>query len=229
MDDRTFDAQTARQWIHSVEGQASRVREQDLYPRLKAWVEVASPERILEVGCGQGDCAARIDLAGRRYIGVDPSPFLIERAKELYESESRRFIAGNAYKLPFGERQFDAVFSVLVWHLLSDIPMAAREMSRVMRLGGHFMVVTANPAAYAEWASLYTNAKTDRRRFEGDMQVEGRPVDHDVLYLHTLEEVLGVMTLAGLQVDLIQPFRKSRHGEGPEYFISIQGTLPAFA
>ena len=225
MDDRTFDEQTARQWIRTIENRANLVREQDLYPRLTAWIEMASPGRILEIGCGQGDCSGKINLAGRSYVGIDPSPFLIERAKELYESENRRFQSGNAYALPVADRQFDAMFSVMVWHLLGDIQIAAREMGRVLKPGGHFLIVTANPDAYSEWAGLYLNARIEGRRFEGDMQLDGKTLDHDVLYFHSLNEIVDSLELAEFKVGLVEPFRKSKQGQGREYLISIQGTL----
>lgn len=226
MDDRTFDEPTARQWIRTIECGTNPVREQDLYPRLRTWMETASPARILEIGCGQGDCSARLDLAERSYVGVDPSPFLIAQAKELYESEHRRFIAGNAYALPFAEREFEATFSVMVWHLLSDLQTAAQEMSRVLKPGGHFLIVTANPEALAEWAGLYINPKITGRRLEGDMQLDGKILDHDVLYLHTLNELVAALRLAKFEMGSIVPFRKSKQRKGHEYFISITGTLP---
>jgi SAM-dependent methyltransferase len=227
MDDRTFDEPTARRWIRTIESATNPVRDQDVYPLVRAWMETVSPGRILEIGCGQGACSDKINLSGRSYIGIEPSPFLIRRARELYESENRRFISGNAYALPFSERQFDAAFSVLVWHLLSDIPKAALEMSRVLRPGGRFLIVTANPNAYSEWAELYVNPRTDGRRFEGDMPGDGKTLDHDVLYFHTLDEILDSLKLAKFEVDSAVPFRKSKQGQGREYLISIQGTLPA--
>ncbi len=225
MDDRTFNEQAARHWIRTIES-GSSVRDQDIYPLLRIWVEAAPPSRILEIGCGQGACSDNINLNARSYIGTDPSSFLISRARELYEPENRRFISGNAYALPFSERQFDSVFSVMVWHLLSDLQKAALEMGRVLRPDGRFQIVTANPNAYSEWADLYINPKTDGRRFEGDMPGDGKTLDHDVLYFHTLDEILGSLKLAKSEIGSVVPFRKSKPGPGREYLISIQGTLP---
>ncbi|MCW5551691.1 MAG: class I SAM-dependent methyltransferase [Verrucomicrobiae bacterium] len=223
MNDRTFGEETARQWIQIIESRGNPVREQDLSPLLRSWVETASPKRLLEIGCGQGDCSARINLTNRSYVGIDPSPFLINRAKELYESEERRFMSGNAYKLPFSEREFDGVFSVMVWHLLSEVQTAAREMSRVMRPSGHFLMVTANPEARSEWAEFYINVNITGRCLEGDIQGEGKILDHDVLYLHPLDDIVSTLRFAGLEVGSIASFRKSQQGQGREYLIAIQG------
>lgn len=223
MNDRTFGEETARHWIQTIESRGHPVREQDVYPLLRTWVERASPKRLLEIGCGQGDCSARINLQGRSYVGIDPSPILIQRAKELYESAERQFTFGNAYQLPFAGSEFDGVFSVMVWHLLSDIQTSAREMGRVLKPGGHFLMVTANPEARSEWADLYINVKTEGGRLEGDVRVDGIILDHDVLYLHPLDDIMNRLELAGLQVGSLAHFRKSRQGQGREYLIAIQG------
>ena len=136
MDDKTFDCQAdAKDWMAIVES-PGQPREQDIYPRLKTWVEAGKPLHILEVGCGQGACSAQLPLSDLRYTGLEPSPFLLARAQELYCSPERSFIAGNAYLIPLAEGQFEAVFSVAVWHLLGDIRKAAAEMARVLKPGG---------------------------------------------------------------------------------------------
>jgi SAM-dependent methyltransferase len=224
MDDRTFDERTARQWIHGIEHGTNRIREQDIYPRLRGWIERAAPERVLEIGCGQGICADKINLRGGHYTGIDASRFMVKRAEELYGSNDREFLCANAYELPFPERQFDAVFSVMVWHLLSEIQKAALEMSRVLKPAGQFLIITANPGAYREWENLYINAKSEGRRFEGDLQVGGKTFDHDVLYFHSEGEIVNSLISAGFEVGAIEPFRKGRQ-EGREYLISIQGAL----
>lgn len=104
--------------------------------------------------------------------------------------------------------------------------MAAGEMSRVLEPGGHFLIVTANPDARAEWAELYSDGKIQGRRFEGDLRVDGKTLDHDVLYFHPLDEIVDALGLARLEVGSVEPFRKSRQGQGREYLISIQGILP---
>jgi SAM-dependent methyltransferase len=225
MDDRTFDEPTARKWIQIIESGPNQLREQDIYPRLRAWVERVSPARILEIGCGQGACSGRIPLNGRSYVGTDPSPFLIKRAKELQEAPEREFVTGNAYRLPFVDRQFDAAFSVMVWHLLRDIHEASLEMSRVLKPGGRCLVISANPEAYAEWMELYVNKRCEGKRFEGDMELEGKVVDHDVLYLHTRDEILAALKTAQFEVAGVESFRRPRQGRGPGYLIAIEGTL----
>jgi SAM-dependent methyltransferase len=211
----------ALEWIRVAEGDGARIRENDIYPLLRRWIHASSPTEILEIGAGQGICSDKIDLDGRRYTGIEPSPLLVERAQELYRAENRRFVLGSAYNLPFPDGAFDAVFSVSVWHLLSDLQDAAEEMSRVLKADGRFLMITANPAAYSLWKELYATTTTEGRRLEGTVQLPDRSVLHEVLYLHTLDEILGSLRDADLEVEETETFRPSAGGQ--QSFISIRG------
>ena len=222
MDDRTFnDPRTAAEWISVVEG--SRLRDGDLYPQLREWVSRISPETILEIGSGQGVCSDKIDLAGRRYSGVEPSPLLLARAKELYGFDNRNFVTGNIYQLPCPDESYDAAYSVAVWHLLSDLDKAAMELHRVLKKGGHFMIVTANPGGYSLWTDSYTQSKLEGRRFEGKVEMPDKSISTDVLYLHTREEITKSFEVVGLGIRETKEFRTSDKSNGEKYFISFEG------
>ena len=82
---------------------------------------------------------ARIQLA----ILLDTSSSmdgLIEQAKNLAGrkglGDKIQFRIGNALKLPFSDRSFDAAFSQAVLVLLTDQERAVREAMRVIRPGG---------------------------------------------------------------------------------------------
>jgi SAM-dependent methyltransferase len=205
------DQKIALDWIKTIEGETGRIRENDIYPRLKSWINESSSFNILDVGCGQGICSDKIDLTGRHYIGVEPSSDLLERAKQLYQNEHRQFIPGNAYELPFEDGFFDAVYSVSVWHLLDDLQKAAAEVSRVLLTGGSFLVVTANPDAYSIWKKAYTESKMDGQRFEGKIQLQDQSIVTEVLYLTPLRNVLRSLQLANLKVSKTETFRSDRY------------------
>jgi len=208
MDDKNFDEQTALDWIQSVEGKRN-IRESDIFPKLTVWMEKGKAQRILDIGCGQGFWSNCIDLSSRNYTGVDPSPFMIKRATELYATSNRTFEVGNAYMLAFPDESFDSAFSVLVWHLLGDIRLAAQELSRVLKPRGKFFIVTANPTGYSAWMDLYTDSKLDGIRFEGTMKLSETISSHDVLYLHSFHAVEEALLDNGLRIDTTATFRKS--------------------
>jgi SAM-dependent methyltransferase len=223
MDDRTFDQKTALEWISTIESNKNSIRDKDIYPCLNEWLALTSPVEILEIGAGQGICSDKIDLRGRNYTGIDPSPFLIDRAQQLYPQKNRHFELGNAYGLPFLDSTFDSAFSVLVWHLLSDLQKAADELRRVLIPNGKFLIITANPDAYTLWQSLYTDIKIEGRRFAGKMQIQGKPESHDTLYLHSLVEITSSFKSAGLNVQSIETFRDAENARDQKFLISISG------
>lgn len=226
MDDRTFDKQTAQDWIEAVEKHGKSFRDDFVYPKLNELIRHASPKTILDIGCGQGICSDKIDLKRSRYTGVEPSPFLLERAKKLYSRAEREFISGNAYALPVSDHSFEAVFSVMVWHLLSDLEKAASELSRVLTENGNFLIVTANPDASSAWKAFYPDAKLTGKKLEGTMQL-GEARSHDVLYLHTLDELKDSLQNVGLDIERTETFLTAKGSAPLDLLISIHGRKSA--
>jgi ubiquinone/menaquinone biosynthesis C-methylase UbiE len=146
---------------------------------------------------------------------------LVDRAKQLYRQHNRQFVLGNAFELPFGDGAFDAAFSVAVLHLLENLPKATQELSRVLKLGGSFLMITANPDAYSAWKKRYTDTKLEGRRFEGTVQLQDQSESREVLYFHALEEIGEALESVGLHIQGIQTFRASPEGE--KYFVAIEG------
>lgn len=222
MDDRKFDNPSeAKDWIQMIESDKAKSRETDLYPKLNDWIKRASPKEILEIGAGQGICSAHIDLTGRKYTGLEPSPLLLERAKELYPQTAKSFVLGNIYQMPFSEGSFDAAFSVSVWHLLHDLHRASAELSRVLKKGGAFLIVSANPDAYPLWTASYTETHRDGHRLEGKTIRPDGTVLSDTLYLHSMDEILSALGSADLVESRIETFRP-RPG-APDQYLLIEG------
>ena len=131
-------------------------------------------------------------------------------------------LLGNAYALPISDSSFDAAFSIMVWHLLSDLKKAASELSRVLNENGNFMIVTANPDAYSAWKSFYPDAKLSGKKLEGTMQLDGT-LSHDVLYLHTHEELKNSFQNVGLEIKTTETFLSAKDFPELNLLIAIQG------
>jgi ubiquinone/menaquinone biosynthesis C-methylase UbiE len=115
------------------------------------WLRRARPARILDVGCGTGQLAARIARVrdeGRtswrpEVVGCDFSRGMLRRAA----ARSRRvhWVQGDAGGLPFADSRFDAVVSTEAFHWFPDPPRALAEMRRVLVPGGRAHVALVNP------------------------------------------------------------------------------------
>jgi ubiquinone/menaquinone biosynthesis C-methylase UbiE len=83
-------------------------------PREFAFAAVAEarPQRVLEVGGGEGELAERIhDELGAEVIGIDQS----ERMVEIQRSKGIDARVGDVEEIPFGDGEFDV--AVAAWML----------------------------------------------------------------------------------------------------------------
>lgn len=222
MDDRNFDKQTALDWINSVERPGKSWREDHVYPKLSDLVRQSSAKITLDLGCGQGICCEKIDLGLSRYLGVEPSTYLLDRARQLYASLNNEFLLGNAYSIPVSSGRVDCAFSILVWHLLMDLEKAAAELGRVLVMNGSFLIVTANPDAYSAWIALYHDAKLTGKKLEGTMQL-GDAQSRDILHLHTFSDLKESFGMAGLEIESVDSFLTAKSNPELKMLIAIQG------
>ena len=108
----------AEGWTAAVRGRAIASRRDGTDAAIVAALAALAPGRVLDVGCGEGWLARATAAAGHRVVGVDASPPLIERARELGGGEFRvlTYEALAADALAVADELFDAVvcnFSLL--------------------------------------------------------------------------------------------------------------------
>ena len=103
----------------------------------------APPRRVLDVGCGTGYLLRR--LAGHfrdaELAGIDAAPRMIEIANSLGNDRRLRFAVGVAEQLPYPDRTFDLIVSTTSFDHWSDQQAGLLECARVLRAGGHVVLV----------------------------------------------------------------------------------------
>ncbi|HTZ61525.1 MAG TPA: class I SAM-dependent methyltransferase [Thermoplasmata archaeon] len=102
--------------------------------------------RLLEIGVGTGRVARPLLDAGVAVTGVDASRGMLARARA---KGLPRLVRGNAYRLPFADRSFDAALFVHVLHVLDTPRAAIAEAARVAR-GGTLALVRPREGPPAE-------------------------------------------------------------------------------
>ncbi|MBD1882909.1 class I SAM-dependent methyltransferase [Microcoleus vaginatus ZQ-A3] len=102
---------------------------------------IKSGDKILDVGCGKGYLLYEFTQAvpGLEIVGIDISEYAIQNAKE----EVKPFLtAGNAVDLPFPDKTFDFVVSILTLHNLYnyEVRQALQEIERVGKQDKYIVV-----------------------------------------------------------------------------------------
>ncbi len=99
----------------------------------------ASPERYLEVGCGEGELAARVQRElGSKVVALDQS----ERMVELTRVRGVQTVAGDVQALPFEDEEFDCAAAAWMLYHVTDVDRALGELARVLRRPGRLVAVT---------------------------------------------------------------------------------------
>ena len=97
---------------------------------------------IADLGCGTGEMLS--GLIGREkktLIGVDASPEMLEQARlRLPESPNLELRIGELEHLPMREQEADAALMSMVLYHVSEPEKALREVYRVLRPGGVFLL-----------------------------------------------------------------------------------------
>ena len=104
---------------------------------LEAVAEVA-PRRVLEVGCGRGEAAERIQRAGAEVIALDQSERMVELTRARGVSARR----GDVQNLPFDDGSFDCVLAAWMLYHVPDLDRGLAELARVLRSNGRLVTVT---------------------------------------------------------------------------------------
>jgi len=105
-------------------------------------------ERILDLGCGNGRLFPALggSAAGGeiKYIGIDASRKLIEKAREKYGDH---FKVADILSLPFSDNYFDSIWAIAVFHHIPSKALRAQMLEgvkRILKPGGKVIITCWN-------------------------------------------------------------------------------------
>jgi demethylmenaquinone methyltransferase / 2-methoxy-6-polyprenyl-1,4-benzoquinol methylase len=114
----------------------------DFYWRKRVAEIVASwrPDKIVDLATGTGDLALALQrkMPNAEIIGADFSEEMLAIAKR---KGVRQTMLADAMRLPFGHASIDCVTVAFGLRNMEDYGGALREMARVLKPGGHFLVL----------------------------------------------------------------------------------------
>ena len=135
-----FDVRAARlyeAWYQSPQG---RAMEKLVKESVSSLLELQPGERILDIGCGEGNHLLLFSGLGFNLAGLDASPYMVRRAGERLGRRAALEV-GEAEDLPYQDNEFDVALFINTLEFLDDPIEALREAGRVARRGV-FIAVT---------------------------------------------------------------------------------------
>jgi len=103
-----------------------------------------SSTQVLDVGCGAGFLSNELALHHLNVTGVDLSEDSIRVAQKFDSTKSVKYLAADAYNLPFADQSFDVLTAMDFLEHVDQPAKAIQEFSRVLKPGGIFIFHTFN-------------------------------------------------------------------------------------
>jgi 2-polyprenyl-3-methyl-5-hydroxy-6-metoxy-1,4-benzoquinol methylase len=146
MSERTY---YDRYWTSAPSHEAGWMQRQDPWEaRCLARVLGAAKDvlrgRLLDAGCGDGTVAAALlPLPGvEQVVGIDLAEAAVRTARQRVPAA--QFEVMSLDELRFADASFDAVLAIEVVEHILDVEQAFRELSRVIKPGGHLVITTTD-------------------------------------------------------------------------------------
>jgi ubiquinone/menaquinone biosynthesis C-methylase UbiE len=178
------------------------LREKEGYTLSKIWYQktIANlPDlngmNVLEVGCGRGEFSSfiRAQFPKAKIVATDFSAGAIEVCKDKYQGDvNLSFLVEDVQALSFADSVFDFVICCETLEHVPDVKRAVKEIARVLKKGGGFIVTT--PSYLNAYALVWLKCWILKRPFESG---EGtQPFEH----FYTYRYVLGLFRGNGLKI-----------------------------
>ncbi|MBM3165934.1 MAG: glycosyltransferase [Chloroflexi bacterium] len=128
------------EWCYNTEHQ----RDETHLNRFRLLSHLIEGQKVLEMGCGNGDLSLEIARLGFDVVGIDISEPGIHQAVELVQKENldakAQFMVMDATSLEFPDNSFDTILIAEVLEHVRDSRKLLEEAVRVVRNGGRIIV-----------------------------------------------------------------------------------------
>ena len=170
---------------------------------LLAYVPENPGQNILDLGCGIGTLTAELLKKSPSVTGLDSSPDMIAKARQLYPDMDFRVL--DARRMPWRD-WFDIVFSNAAFHWIPDQEALLKAVSRVLKPQGRLI---------CEFGAR-GNIRHIMEAFRNSLERMNRPVSTS-FYFPSEEEYGSLMEQAGLHPEMVMAFdRPTPLKDGPE-------------
>lgn len=125
--------------------------------RTRQCLELTPNQRVLDLAAGTGVSTAELRRSGAYAVACDFSLGMMQAGKANRARRDVPFVAGDALALPFADDSFDAATISFGLRNVADVPLALREIARVVRPGGLLVVCEFSRPVFAPFRYVYLN------------------------------------------------------------------------
>lgn len=131
------------------------------------FLKFRSQDVVMDIGCGGGATLHRLSVRGAGYVvGVDYSAVSVHQSLELNQADVSAgkmcVLQASVEELPFDDEFFDAITTVESFYFWPDPKENLKEVRRVLKQGGHFMLI----ADIYDNGDLPESAEENIRRYQ---------------------------------------------------------------
>lgn len=114
-------------WYETDSGKYFNTLEKNLMITL---LKPSCGQTLLDIGCGTGNHLNLFQNMGLKVTGIDPSVFMVKKAKEKLKNKTPLFI-GIGEKLPFKDKMFNITIIFTTLEFCQNPPLLLKEAERV--------------------------------------------------------------------------------------------------
>ena len=160
-----------RGFIGQVTGWIMAIEDRERIAWTVRLLNVQPGDHILEIGFGPGVGIKRLAARTKAgfIAGVDPSDVMVGQASQRNAAALKTgrvaLNLGVVERLPYGEQQFDKVFTINSFHTWTDALSGLHEVQRVLKPGGIIAIVEQPPSRVSEETEIRQRGDIIRKAF----------------------------------------------------------------
>lgn len=163
---------------------------------------------VLEIGCGKGALLNSIRQDVEAVAGIDTDPEAIALCRASFPAINAQVASGE--EIPFPSESFDIVLSFDVFEHIRDSDNHLREVRRVLKRDGHYLLQTPN-----KWTNIPFELIRHWRKFGMGPIAGYRQMSQEHCSLHNYWElrrrfVRNGFTMAYISVPVVNDYFKSK-------------------
>jgi SAM-dependent methyltransferase len=97
----------------------------------------------LDIGCGTGNYTSELQKKGFRFIGIDPSIEMLQKAKA--QNEAIQWQLGSAEKTDLPRQSVNGIIGTLTIHHWTNLHRAFSELNSILKPDGKIVLFTSTP------------------------------------------------------------------------------------